>query len=126
MLSRIVPHQKSTRLVGMAQGPLEQWWAELPEPVGTRPVLLLSRAGSYQYLSRVLAVEVTRRVRGIVQEIALGVRERLAPSVAARPAGGFPMDAGWLSGSLRARNEPMDVHSGMRQRHPIKPATSRL
>ncbi len=37
----------------------ELWWAELPEPVGTRPVLLLSRSGAYQYLNRVLVVEVT-------------------------------------------------------------------
>ena len=55
----------------------EIWWAELPEPVGTRPVLLLSRDGAYQYLSRVLAVEVTSHRRGIPQEIELGAREGL-------------------------------------------------
>lgn len=50
----------------------ELWWAELPEPVGTRPVLLLSRAGASDYLNRLLAVEVTGRVRGIPQELVLG------------------------------------------------------
>jgi mRNA interferase MazF len=55
----------------------ETWWAELPEPMGTRPVLLLSRESSYDYLNRVLAVEVTSRVRGIPQEIGLGAREGL-------------------------------------------------
>lgn len=55
----------------------EIWWAELPEPIGTRPVLLLSRDGAYQYLNRVLAVEVTSRRRGIPQEVELGVREGL-------------------------------------------------
>lgn len=55
----------------------ETWWAELPQPIGTRPVVLLSRDSAYEYLSRVLAVEVTSHVRGIPQEIALGAREGL-------------------------------------------------
>ncbi|HEX3481996.1 MAG TPA: type II toxin-antitoxin system PemK/MazF family toxin [Kofleriaceae bacterium] len=55
----------------------EIWWAELPEPVGTRPVLLLSRDGAYQYLHRVLAVEVTSHRRGIPHEVDLGAREGL-------------------------------------------------
>jgi mRNA-degrading endonuclease toxin of MazEF toxin-antitoxin module len=53
----------------------ELWWAELPEPIGTHPVLLLSRNGAYQYLNRVHAVEVTTKVRMIPQELALGRRE---------------------------------------------------
>jgi mRNA interferase MazF len=61
----------------------EIWWAELPEPVGTRPVLLLSRDGAYEYLNHVIAVEVTRRVRGIPQEVALGRREGLPRSCVA-------------------------------------------
>jgi mRNA interferase MazF len=55
----------------------ELWWAELPEPIGTRPVLLLSRTGAYQYLSHVLVVEVTTKIRMIPQELALGKREGL-------------------------------------------------
>jgi mRNA interferase MazF len=55
----------------------EIWWADLPEPVGTRPVLLLTRDAAYAYLNRVLAVEVTTRARGIPQEVELGVREGL-------------------------------------------------
>ena len=61
----------------------EIWWAKLPEPVGTRPVVLLSRSGAYAYLSRVLAVEVTRRSRGIPQEVVLGRREGLPESCVA-------------------------------------------
>lgn len=53
------------------------WWAALPEPVGTRPILLLSRDGAYQYLNRVLAVEVTSHRSGIPQEVELGAREGL-------------------------------------------------
>lgn len=55
----------------------EVWWAELPEPIGTRPVVLLTRDAAHEYLHRVLAVEVTSRVRGIPQEVALGPREGL-------------------------------------------------
>jgi mRNA interferase MazF len=55
----------------------EAWWAELPEPIGTRPVVLLSRDAAYAYLNRVLAVEVTTRIRGIPQEVPLGPREGL-------------------------------------------------
>lgn len=61
----------------------ELWWAQLPEPVGTRPVLLISRNGAYQYLSRVLAVEVTTKVRMIPQELVLGRREGMPRSCVA-------------------------------------------
>ncbi|HEX2686254.1 MAG TPA: type II toxin-antitoxin system PemK/MazF family toxin [Kofleriaceae bacterium] len=61
----------------------ELWWAQLPEPVGTRPVLLLSRNGAYQYLSRVLAVEVTTKIRTIPQELVLGRREGMPRSCVA-------------------------------------------
>jgi mRNA interferase MazF len=61
----------------------ELWWAQLPEPVGTRPVLLLSRTGAYQYLSRVLAVEVTTKIRTIPQELVLGRREGMPRSCVA-------------------------------------------
>ena len=53
----------------------EIWWAKLPEPLGTRPVLLLSRDAAYEYLNRVLAVEITTRARGIPQEVRLGAAE---------------------------------------------------
>lgn len=56
----------------------EIWWAALPEPIGTRPVLLLTRTGAYAYLTRVLAVEITSRIRGIPQEVVLGRREGLS------------------------------------------------
>jgi mRNA interferase MazF len=54
------------------------WWVRLPEPVGRRPVLLLSRSTAFAYLKRVLAVEVTTTVRSIPQEVALGRREGLS------------------------------------------------
>lgn len=57
-------------------------WASLPEPIGRRPVLLLTRASAYEYLNKVIVAEVTTTVRGIAQEIAIGASEGLrAPSV---------------------------------------------
>jgi mRNA interferase MazF len=58
-------------------------WANLPEPVGRRPVLLLSRPAAYAYLSRIIVAEVTTTVRNIPQEVPLGAHEGLrARSVA--------------------------------------------
>jgi mRNA interferase MazF len=59
------------------------WWASLPEPVGRRPILLLSRSSAFSYLTRVLVVEVTTTIRGIPQEIPLGRREGLPRSCVA-------------------------------------------
>jgi mRNA interferase MazF len=52
-------------------------WADMPPPVGRRPVLLLSRTASYEYLNKVIVVEITTTVRGIPQEVFLGTREGL-------------------------------------------------
>jgi mRNA interferase MazF len=53
----------------------EIWWVALPEPIGRRPVLLLSRDSAYDVLNKFLVAEVTTRVRGIPQEVSLGPRE---------------------------------------------------
>lgn len=55
----------------------ELWWASLPQPAGRRPVLLLSRNGAYDYLNKVLAVEITSTIRGIAVEVAMGRPEGL-------------------------------------------------
>jgi mRNA interferase MazF len=61
----------------------ELWWAALPEPIGRRPVLLLSRDPSYHVRARVTVVPVTTRVRGLPVEIALGREDGLSrPCVA--------------------------------------------
>lgn len=57
-------------------------WANLPAPVGRRPVLLLSRTAAYGYLNKVIVGEVTSTIRGIPEEVRLGRREGLTrPSV---------------------------------------------
>ena len=53
------------------------WWVSLPDPVGRRPVLLLTRSAAFFYLTRVLVVEVTTTIRVIPQEVVLGKAEGL-------------------------------------------------
>jgi mRNA interferase MazF len=55
-------------------------WANLPSPVGRRPVLLLSRTAAYAYLNKVIVGEITSTVRGIPEEVVLGEGEGLARS----------------------------------------------
>lgn len=52
-------------------------WANLPAPIGRRPVLLLTRTPAYAYLNKVIVCEVTSTVREIPQEVAVGRREGL-------------------------------------------------
>jgi mRNA interferase MazF len=52
-------------------------WAELPAPIGRRPVLLLTRSPAYEYLSKVIVAEVTTTIRDIPQEVPLGRSEGL-------------------------------------------------
>jgi mRNA-degrading endonuclease toxin of MazEF toxin-antitoxin module len=56
----------------------EIWWAELPAPAGKRPVLLLSRPDSYEYLNKFVAAEITTTARSIPVEVPLGPAEGLA------------------------------------------------
>lgn len=54
----------------MKQG--EVWWAELPRPVGRRPVVLLSRDEAYSVRNAVTVAEITTTIRGIPVEVPLG------------------------------------------------------
>ena len=55
----------------------EIWWADLREPAGRRPVLLLSRNDAYSYLSKFIAAEITSTIRQIASEVAIGEDEGL-------------------------------------------------
>ena len=50
----------------------EVWWAELPPPIGRRPVLLLSRDAAYSVRISVTAAVITRTIRDIPVEVLLG------------------------------------------------------
>lgn len=49
----------------------EIWWADLPEPWGRRPVVLLARHSAYQILSWISVAPVTRRIRDLASEVVL-------------------------------------------------------
>lgn len=55
----------------------EVWWADLPLPVGRRPVVLLSRDEAYAVRNAVTVAEVTRTIRGIPVEVPLGPEDGL-------------------------------------------------
>jgi mRNA interferase MazF len=55
----------------------EIWWAELPAPVGRRPVVLLSRNEAYAVRELVIVAPITSRIRRIPTEVALGRAEGL-------------------------------------------------
>ena len=55
----------------------EAWWAELPPPIGRRPVVLLSRNAAYRVRTSVTVGMVTRTVRAIPVEVPLGPEDGL-------------------------------------------------
>ena len=87
----------------------EVWWARLPEPIGRRPVLLLTRTAAYRYLDWVLVAEITSTVRQIPQEVALGRSEGLTRASVAN-----------LDNVHRIRTEWLDKRAGALapSRHP--------
>ena len=50
----------------------EVWWAELPPPIGRRPVVLLSRDVAYRVRTSVTVAIITRVARNIPVEVPLG------------------------------------------------------
>jgi mRNA interferase MazF len=55
----------------------EVWWAQLPDPAGRRPVVLLSRDSAYRVRSAVTVAPVTRTIRNIPVEVLLDQKDGL-------------------------------------------------
>lgn len=55
----------------------EIWWAELAEPAGRRPVILLSRNEAYAVRDLVIVAPLTSKIRRIPTEVPLGPAEGL-------------------------------------------------
>jgi len=53
------------------------WWANLPEPIGRRPVALLSRNEAYKVRNSITVADVTSTIRDIPVEVRLGKRENM-------------------------------------------------
>ncbi|MEK7789056.1 MAG: type II toxin-antitoxin system PemK/MazF family toxin [Planctomycetota bacterium] len=56
----------------------EVWWANLPQPLGRRPVVLLSRDEAYSIRNAVTVAEVTRTIRKIPVEVPLEPEDGLS------------------------------------------------
>ena len=61
----------------------EVWWADLPEPVGNRPVVILTRDSVLQTIGGIVVTLVTRTVRHLPTEVVLGRRQGLPVSCVA-------------------------------------------
>lgn len=55
----------------------EVWWADLPPPVGSRPVVILTRDAVLQSIGAIVVALVTRTVRQLPIEVVLGRRQGL-------------------------------------------------
>ena len=55
----------------------EVWWAELPAPVGSRPVVLLTRDAVIDSIDSIVVALVTRTVRELPTEVRVGRQEGL-------------------------------------------------
>ena len=53
------------------------WWARLPPPDKTRPVVLVSRGDAYKVRELFIVAPVTRLIRGIAAEVSVGEFEGL-------------------------------------------------
>jgi mRNA interferase MazF len=61
----------------------EVWWANVPKPIGRRPVVLLSRNAAYSVRSSVTVAPISRTVREIPVEVRLGPEDGLPKDCAA-------------------------------------------
>ncbi len=61
----------------------EIWWADLPAPVGNRPVIILTRDAVLENIGSIVVALVTRTIRQLPTEVVLGRRQGLpVPCVA--------------------------------------------
>jgi mRNA interferase MazF len=78
----------------------EIWWAEMPLPAGKRPVVLVSRESSYAVRSSVTVAEVSRTLRGIANEVALGPRDGLPVKCVANADNLVTIPKTWLTSCI--------------------------
>ncbi len=55
----------------------EVWWAQQPEPIGKRPVVLLSRDEAYKVRNAVTVAQITTTIRQIPVEVSLSEKDGL-------------------------------------------------
>src|ERR1700709_1265619 len=72
------------------------WFAVMPAPIGRRPVVVLTRDVAIPYLTNVTVALVTRTVRGIPSEVALGPPEGLSEECVASADNIHTVPNAWL------------------------------
>jgi len=55
----------------------EVWWTDQPEPIGRRPVLLLSRDEAYDVRNAVTVAQINSTIRNIPVEVPLDEKDGL-------------------------------------------------
>ncbi len=55
----------------------EVWWAEQPQPIGRRPVVLLSRDEAYEVRNAITVAQITTTIRNIPVEVKLDEKDGL-------------------------------------------------
>jgi mRNA interferase MazF len=53
----------------------EVWWADLPAPVGRRPVLILTRNAAVTARNQVVVAQVTRTRHSVASEVVLSQKD---------------------------------------------------
>ncbi len=74
----------------------EIWWAQLPEPAGRRPVLLISRDEAIGLRRKVVVAEITTTVRALPTEVVVGAREGLERRSVVTTENLFTIPKEWL------------------------------
>ena len=62
----------------------EVWWAQLPRPLGRRPVILLSRDEAYNIRLSITVAEITTTIRNIPVEVKLAKEDSLPKNCVAK------------------------------------------
>ena len=47
------------------------WWADLEQPIGTRPVLIITRSAAVTSRNQLVVAQITRTARGLASEVPL-------------------------------------------------------
>lgn len=81
-------------LPGLARGTV--WFAVMPQPIGRRPVVVMTRDVAIPHLTNVTVALVTRTVRGIPSEVSLGAAEGLSEECVASCDNIHTIPGAWL------------------------------
>jgi mRNA interferase MazF len=94
----------------------EIWWANMPDPAGRRPVVLVSRDSAYAVRSSVTVLEVSTTIRGIPSEVPLGARDGLQRKCVANADNIATIPKRWLEAriAMLRSDKLLDIETAVR------------